>query len=71
MQATECLCIMRQGDARFASFLPKFEKALANAGASLWANKAKIAFLGGTLNNKIRRAMLGHYMPDTYVAYIA
>lgn len=71
MRATERLRTMRQGDSGFASFLPRFERALADAGASAWADKAKIAFLGGTLNDKMRRAMLGHSMPDAYVAYVA
>jgi hypothetical protein len=70
MRATDRLRTMKQGDSTFASFLPRFERALADAGASTWADEAKIAFLGGALNQEIRRALVGHTTPAFYGEYV-
>lgn len=70
-RATERLRSMKQGESTFAAFLPRFERALAEAGASDWTDDAKIAFLGGTLNNDMKRAMLGQIMPEPYGEYVS
>jgi hypothetical protein len=70
LRATDRLRTMKQGDSTFSSFLPRFERALADAGASQWADEARIAFLGGTLNESFRRAMVGHQMPNSYTDYV-
>ena len=71
MRATNQLRTMKQGEASFASFLPRFERALADAGASDWADEAKVAFLEGTLNQKMIRVMVTERLPKTYGEYVA
>ena len=36
----------------------------------MWADDAKIAFLDGTLNDEMKRAMLGHQVPGSYGEYV-
>lgn len=61
---------MKQGTVSFASFLPRFERALAEAGGSTWADKAKIAFLEGTLNQDTRRTLVTIDQPTLYTQFV-
>ena len=70
LRATTLLRTMKQKESTFAGFLPRFEKALADAGAATWAEDAKIAFLEGTLNQDLQRAMLSYRKPATYGEYV-
>ena len=71
MRATNQLRIMKQGESSFAAFLPKFERALADAGASEWADQAKVAFLEGALNQRLIRALVTERMPKQYGEYVS
>ena len=56
---------LRQKDSTpFASFLPKFERILAEAGGMDWADRAKISFLEGALSSKLRRSLIAVQLPD-------
>ena len=70
LRATGRLRTMKQGDASFSAFLPRFERALAEAGGSSWPDEAKIAFMEGTLNDETRNALIGQDLPQHYTEYI-
>jgi hypothetical protein len=62
---------LRQGEATpLAAFLPRFEQVLAEAGGGGWADSAKIAFLEGALNSKIRQALVYVDLPADYQDYL-
>lgn len=62
---------LRQGESTLlAAFLPRFEQVLAEAGGSDWADSAKIAFLEGALNSKIRQALVYVDLPANYQDYL-
>lgn len=52
---------MAQGREAFATFLPKFERTLTEAGGNEWADQAKVNTLKRTLNMELRRSLV--YVP--------
>ncbi|KAK6855471.1 hypothetical protein PG995_009003 [Apiospora arundinis] len=55
----------------FATFLPKFERELADGGGSDWPDRVKISWLRGALNITLKRALAGIYpTPSTYPEYV-
>ena len=63
---------LRQRDtATLASFLPKFERVLSEAGGSEWADNAKITFLKNALNPQLRRSLATAKLPTDYGAWLA
>ncbi len=63
---------MTQGDKEpFASFLPKFEKELADADGAGWTAAVKISYLKKALNGEMRRELKGQLnMPTEYHPYV-
>ncbi len=63
---------MTQGDKEpFTSFLPKFEKELADANGAGWTSAVKISYLKKTLNGEMRRELKGQLnMPQEYNQYV-
>ena len=63
---------MTQGDKEpFASFLPKFEKELANADRAGWTSAIKISYLKKALNREMRMELKGQLnMPNDYHQYV-
>lgn len=70
-RAIDRLQILSQGvNESFAAFLPKFEKELADGGGSDWADSAKISWLKGSLNDEMKRALIGTTpIPTQYTEY--
>lgn len=62
---------MVQGDREsFASFLPKFEKEMANSGGAEWSDVVKINYLKRTINREIRTALAGQLnLPKDYPSF--
>jgi hypothetical protein len=61
-RANNKLNSMTQGREAFATFLPKFERTLAEAGGSEWADQVKINTLKRMLNQELRKSLV--YIPD-------
>ena len=63
---------MTQGDKEpFASFLPKFERELADADGAGWTAAVKISYLKKALNGEMRRELKGQLnMPTEYHPYV-
>jgi hypothetical protein len=71
-KALDKLGSMTQGDKEpFASFLPKFEKELADADGAGWTSAVKISYLKKALNGEMRRELKGQLnMPNEYHQYV-
>lgn len=55
----------------FSSFLPKFERELADGGGSEWTDQAKVSWLKGALNPTIKKTLVGIYpIPTRYPDYV-
>ena len=52
---------MTQGKDTFATFLPKFERTLAEAGGGEWSDDVKISTLKRILNHDLERSLI--YVP--------
>lgn len=63
---------MRQGaKANFASFLPKFEKKLANSGGANWGDLVKINSLKRVINGELRSHLAGQLnLPTKYPEFV-
>ena len=57
-RANNRLNTMTQGKEAFATFLPKFERTLAEAGGGAWADQVKINTLKRMLNQELRRSLV-------------
>lgn len=66
-RANNRLNSMTQGNEAFATFLPKFEQTLAEAGGSEWADQIKINNLKRVLNQELRTSLV--YIPKHPDAY--
>lgn len=66
-RASNRLNTMTQGKEVFATFLPKFERTLAEAGGSDWTDQVKINTLKRMLNQDLRTALV--YIPVHPTAY--
>lgn len=60
-QANNKLNTMSQKKEAFATFLPKFERTLAEAGGGEWTDEVKINTLKRTLNQELRKSLI--YIP--------
>lgn len=63
---------MRQGDKEsFASFLPKFERELADSGGASWADSVRINALKRVVNQELRSHLAGQLsLPKTYPSFV-
>src|SRR5271163_4399696 len=70
-RAVETLRTMKQGPRElFSAFLPRFEKALADAGGMTWPDEVKRSHLDGALTFELRRLTITMPPADTYSAYV-
>jgi Retrotransposon gag protein len=61
-QAANKLNTMSQGKEAFTTFLPKFERTLAEAGGGEWTDEVKINTLKRMLNQELRKSLI--YIPE-------
>lgn len=66
-RANNRLNTMNQGKEAFATFLPKFERTLAEAGGVAWTDQVKINTLKRMLNLELRKSLV--YIPTHPAAY--
>jgi hypothetical protein len=66
------LADLRQGDKEsFATFLPKFERELADSGGATWPADVQISYLRRSLNTGMKKLLLGQRgMPTDYLGYV-
>jgi zinc knuckle protein len=70
-KATASLRALHQPDEQaFASFLPKFERIMSEAGGEVWPDETKIAFLEGALNNRLKNSLVTISLPSEYFGWI-
>jgi DNA-binding protein H-NS len=70
-RAVETLRTMRQSPRElFSAFLPRFEKALADAGGMAWPDEAKRSHLDGALAFELRRLAITMPAVSSYSAYV-
>jgi hypothetical protein len=70
-RAIETLRTMKQGVRElFSSFLPRFEKTLADAGGMTWPDEVKRSHLDGALTFELRRLAVTMPVTSTYSAYV-
>lgn len=71
--ASNRLRTMRQGKELFATFLPKFERVLAQAGGHKgWPDDVKISTLRGAIADDLRRVLVGNlFLPTKYHEFVA
>jgi len=70
-RAVETLRTMRQGPKElFSAFLPRFEKALADAGGMAWPDEVKRSHLDGAMTFELRRLTITMPPIATYGAYV-
>jgi hypothetical protein len=70
-RAVETLRTMKQNPKElFSAFLPRFEKALADAGGMAWPDEVKRSHLDGALTFELRRLTITMPPAATYSAYV-
>src|SRR5271163_741324 len=70
-RAVETLRTMKQGPRElFSAFLPRFEKALADAGGMTWPDEVKRSHLDGALTFELRRLIITMSPVAAYGAYV-
>lgn len=71
-RAVDRLRTMKQRDAEnFATFLPRFEKELADSGGAEWTDSVRINYMEGALNYKLRERLISiSDLPTDYSGYI-
>jgi hypothetical protein len=70
-RAAATLRTMRQReDQTLASFLPRFEQALAEAGGAEWPDNAKIVFLENAINRQLQESLVTAVLPDDYQGWL-
>ncbi|XP_044717381.1 transposon Tf2-3 polyprotein [Hirsutella rhossiliensis] len=70
-RAAATLRTMRQReDQPLASFLPRFEQALAEAGGADWPDSAKIVFLENAINARLQESLVTAVLPDDYQGWL-
>lgn len=68
--ATISLRNLKQAEGqKFATFLPQFEKVLAEAGGIYWQDHMKISQLEGALNKSLSRALITAILPEDYLGW--
>ena len=71
-RATEALRTIRQKSQEpFATFLPRFEKVLADAGGMNWPDDVKRSYLDGSLTFELRRLVVTMPAVAEYSAYVS
>ena len=63
--------LRQHDDQSLASFLPRFEKILAQAGGAAWPDSAKITFLDGALSQRLRSNLVAAVLPDEYHGWVS
>ena len=62
---------MKQGPRElFSAFIPRFEKALADAGGMAWPDEVKRSHLDGALTFELRRLAITMPVAETYDKYV-
>ncbi|KAK2728980.1 pol-like protein, partial [Colletotrichum kahawae] len=61
--AAELRTIRQRDDQSLASFLPRYERILSEAGGASWADQAKITLLEGALSTQLHRALVTVDLP--------
>ncbi|KJZ69492.1 hypothetical protein HIM_11109 [Hirsutella minnesotensis 3608] len=70
-RAAATLRTMRQReDQTLASFLPRFEQALAEAGGADWPDNAKIVFLENAINKRLQESLVTAVLPEDYQGWL-
>jgi hypothetical protein len=70
-RAVETLRTMKQGPKElFSAFIPRFEKALADAGGMDWPDEVKRSHLDGALTFELRRLAVTMPVVETYSEYV-
>ncbi len=70
-RASNKLNTMAQGKRAFVTFLPKFERTLAEAGGSEWSDHVKIHTLKRMLNHDLKRQLISiHDHPSKYTDFV-
>lgn len=70
-KAASSLRTLRQRDGEsFVSFLPKFERLVAEAGGSSWDDQVKISFLEGAINSQLVRTLVTVALPVDYIGWL-
>ena len=70
-KATAKLRTLHQSEEQsFAAFLPRFERVLSEAGGAEWADRVKITFLEGALNNTLKDRLITVTLPDNYFLWV-
>lgn len=59
----------REGES-FVSFLPKFERLVAEASGSNWDDRVKISFLEGAINSQLVRTLVTVALPVDYIGWL-
>ncbi|KAK1838021.1 pol-like protein, partial [Colletotrichum chrysophilum] len=63
--------IRQRDDQSLASFLPRYERILSEAGGASWADQAKITLLEGALSTRLQRALVTVDLPvDNYHGWL-
>ncbi|KAF5485587.1 hypothetical protein CGCF413_v009183 [Colletotrichum fructicola] len=63
--------IRQRDDQSLASFLPRYERVLSEAGGASWADQAKITLLEGALSTRLQRALVTVDLPvDNYHGWL-
>ncbi len=57
------------GKEAFATFFPKFERLLADAGGASWPDKIRLAYLEDAIDQRLRTSLATVEMPDDYTEY--
>ncbi|OAQ57979.1 Pol [Purpureocillium lilacinum] len=71
-RAATSLRTLRQREKQsLASFLPRFEQALAEAGGADWPDRAKIVFLENALSQRLQRSLVSADLPTDYHGWLA
>ncbi|KJZ70649.1 hypothetical protein HIM_09969 [Hirsutella minnesotensis 3608] len=71
-RAAATLRTMRQRDDQtLASFLPRFEQALAEAGGAEWPDNAKIVFLENAISKRLQESLVTAVLPEDYQGWLA
>jgi hypothetical protein len=69
--ATSLRTLRQREEQSLASFLPRFEQALAEAGGADWPDSAKIVFLENGLNSRLQRSLITALLPTDYQGWLA
>lgn len=69
--ATSLRTLRQHEDQSLATFLPRFEQALAEAGGGDWPDSAKIVFLENALSSQLQRCLVTAHLPTVYQEWLS